>query len=810
MSLKKTQAARLASWMSCRALALAAAAPLAVPIAAQAQQAPPAVTINYDIAPGTLQDTLNAFGQQSGILLTYASELVQNTHSPGLKGRYTPKAALDQLLQGTGLRATQERQGIYTLRTAPNISQLGPVTVQGGVQDPTLPIEGFIATRSASLKGGQDILDAPRTINVVTRDQMDAQAVQTLDQALRYVPGVVTESNGIETRSDNLSVRGFAPTTYRDGLEDSWTKVEPFGMERIEVIKGPASVLFGQATPGGLVNMVSKRPTADPRGEFHIQGGNFDRKQAGVDIGGPIDEDARWRYRVVSLIRDSGTQVDYVDDNRRYIAPSLSWHPSAATSLTFFSRYQRDRSGMSFSALPVEGTLLPNPWGQLPANRFTGDPNHNAFHADQYGTGYELQHSFNDNWKVVQNLSYTKADTEFRALFGDGFGSLQPDKRTYLRDVVDQVDWNHSFLVDTRLEGNVPVGATRHGLTLGLDWKQTRSGYDYSGAYYGMPGEVASIDLYDPAYGVEIPDYSLMSTSTSRLRQLGIYAQDQIHAGNWVFSLGGRYDDARTDYDFANLMYGSASQSNHADSAFSWQTGAVYHFGNGLTPYASYATSFEPVNGGDFDGNDFKPQKGKQWEVGIKYQPSGHDSYITLSAYHLTQTNVLTPDLEHSGFRSQTGEVQVKGIELEAKAHVLDGLSLIASYSHQRAEVTRSNTAGDEGRPLANVPRNQASAWLDYQVQQGALAGLSAGFGVRYIGSLFGENGGNYKIPSYTLLDAALRYDLGRLNPRLKDASLMLNATNLTNKTYVRICGGRFACQYGNQRSIMATLAYRW
>lgn len=769
---------------------------------------------DYAIPAGPLGVALNRFAAQAGIFVSGAGELGEGRHSPGLRGRHGVEEGLERLLEGTGLGAVRQGDGSFRLEPRADSAAVTLSTLQveaDWLGEAALePVAGFVARRSASTKSAAPLLETPRTVNVVTRDQMDAQGVRNLDQALRYTPGVMTEGNGVETRSDNLLLRGFEPTAYRDGLRDSWHKVETFGLERVEVLKGPASVLYGQGRPGGLLNMVSKRPLEERRRELQLETGSFDHRQVAGDVTGPLGGSGRLFYRLVGLAKDSGTQVDHVDDSRVYLAPSLTWLASDDTRLTLMARYQRDDAGMTFSALPVAGTLEPSPWGRIPRNRFTGDPGYDAFDATQYALGYELTHWLGDDWSLRQNLAYSETDSEFRALFGDGFTSLLPDMRTYQRDVVRQTDYGRGLSVDNRLEGRFASGDLRHEVTLGLDGKRMTSGYAYHGIYYGTPDEVDSIDLFDPVYGVEVPEPPLMSDSRTRLTQFGLYAQDQMSLGRWRFNLAGRWDRASTDYRFANHVYDTRSLSDHTDSAFSGQLGVLYRFDSGIAPYLSYATSFEPVNGGDFAGEAFEPSEGSQWEAGVKYQPHGHDALITLSAFDLEQRNVLTPDPEHSGFQTQTGEVRVRGAELEAKAHLGAGFGLIGSYTYQDTEVTRSNRPGEEGGRLNGVPRHQSALWLDHAVPGGRLAGLSAGAGVRYVGALYGENAGQYRIPSYTLVDAALRYDFAAAWPGLAGLSLAVNVSNLTDESYVRTCGARFACQYGAERTVIATLGYRW
>lgn len=318
--------------------------------------------------------------------------------------------------------------------------------------------------------------------------------------------------------------------------------------------------------------------------------------------------------------------------------------------------------------------------------------------------------------------------------------------------------------------------------------------------------------MFSPVYGQPLViDLSGDSEFYTETDQVGIYAQDQVKFNDWIVTLGGRYDWADTDELFTDRLDGSQTETRQGDEAFTYRVGLGYLFDSGVVPYVSYSESFEPAIGTDAFGTPFEPTEGQQYEVGVKYQPPELNVLITLSGFELTQQNVLTPDPDptREDFSVQTGEVRVRGAELETKASLMQGLEFTAAYAYYDSEITESNELGEQGNDLSFAPEHQASVWLDYTFQGGALSGLDIGAGVRHVGDYFGELANTTENPNFTLVDAALRYELGRVHKRLEGAHLTVYVNNLFDREFFVGCG--FAtCEYGEQRSIFASLRYNW
>ncbi|VCU68603.1 Ferrichrome-iron receptor precursor [Pigmentiphaga humi] len=804
-----------------RAITLAAGAPLfaaAIP-AAYAQAAEPART--YDIPAGPLVQALNRFGREAGVMLSFTAEQTRGLQSPGLRGSHSVPAALRALLAGTGLEAVAQANGGYVLRAAPvaaapaapAASTLPEIAVTGTVDRETAdgPVQGLIASRSATAtKTDTPLLETPQTLTVIPREQLELQEASTVTHALQYAPGALASFGATNTHSDVVQTRGFYPRDYLDGLRLPFSQYsvavpqfDPYMLERIELLQGPASVLFGQSSPGGILNMVSRRPQATPSHEVLLQGGNFDRLQLAFDTTGPIDDEGKLLYRLTGLARGNDGLNDFSHEKRRLIAPSFTWRPSADTSLTLLTHYQHDDLIPQYQALPAAGTLLPNPNGQLPRERFSGEPGWDRFDRKQYGIGYALEHRLNPDWTLRQNVRYTSVDVTTRAMAAAALGA---DQRTLTRVATMGQAQGSVLAVDNQAQARFSTGGLDHTLLLGVDVIRQRDDYRFA-------SQLASdLDLYAPVYGSPIPALAPRLSTLQEMTQVGLYAQDQIRTGRWVFTVGGRYD--RADADTDNRVAGSTV--SRSDKAFSGRIGVNYLMDGGIAPYASYSTSFEPTLGTDFDGTPFEPTKGRQAEVGVKYQPEGGNLLLTLAAYKLTQSNVLTPDTAagHTGFSVQTGEVEINGISAEARMQPVRNVSLIAAYAYTDSEVTRANpnSAGVslQGKPLSRTPRHTASLWAGYHFTSGPLDGFTAGMGVRYLGSNYADTAISMRLPSLTLLDMALHYDFGRANPALPGWKLSLGVANLADKQYVSYCLNTVQCFWGQPRTFQVTLRKRW
>ena len=499
-------------------------------------------------------------------------------------------------------------------------------------------------------------------------------------------------------------------------------------------------------------------------------------------------------YRVTGLARDSDTQVDFVNDDRYFIAPALTW-AGEDTTLTLLANYQHDDAGWSIQFLPASGTVLDNPNGRIPRHTFTGEPDFDRYNLDQAAFGYLFEHRFNDVFTVRQNARVSYLDNDLDLVYGVGL----IDDRTLAR--VGDVGKSEmlAFTVDNQAEAKFETGPIAHTALVGVDYQR------YRFSDYGASFSVDDLDIYDPDYGAELSNKEVYENSDFKQRQIGIYVQEQAKLfDKLVIVLGGRYDFARSEFDDHSDFGDFHSLSK--DEAFTGRAGLVYLFDNGLAPYFSYSELFEPVLDTDADGNPFKPEEGRQYEVGIKYQPSGMNSFVMLSLFDLVKKNVLTPTadpFDPPDSQVQTGEIRTRGVELEGVASFDFGLDLSLAYTFIDPEITKSNEPGEQGNDPGQTAKHMASVWADYTIPEGDFAGLGFGAGVRYIGPSYGDNFEDLDVPGYTLADAAIHYEWNSFK-------FALNGSNIFDKAYVASCFGETQCFYGERRTVLGTVTYRW
>ena len=541
---------------------------------------------------------------------------------------------------------------------------------------------------------------------------------------------------------------------------------------------------------------MSKRPTEVAFHEVTILGGSYGRIQGQFDLGGPVPgtqgTDGRWSYRLTGLVRDAGTQVDRVPNDRLFLAPALTYRITPDTTVTLLTSYQKDHSaGQQF--LPSQGTVFGNPNGRIPTSRFTGEDQFNKVDRAQVNLGYEFEHRFNDVFTVRQNARFSRIDYSQRQIFGLGFEADQAtlDRFNYGQDVRANV-----FTVDNQGQARFTTGPLRHTLLGGFEYNHITN------ATVNRGGLATSLNLFRPVYGALQSEPSI-NTNTYQTQDLyGIYLQDQIRLDRFILTLGGRQDWVDTNTR-DRLLSGTTRSS---DDKFTYRVGLGYEAPLGVTPYVSYARSFQPIAGVNFSGQAFQPTEGEQVEVGVKYQPPGMATFVTGSAFQITQTNVSTADPSNVLNTVQTGEVRVRGFELEAQVNLLRGLNLLAAYTYLDPVVTKAND-NTVGKQVGGVPRNAASAWLDYTFQEGSVAqGLGFGGGVRYVSSTQASNANLFRVPDRTLVDLAVRYDFGR-DTRWR---LAVNVNNLFDRTFVAQCTGANFCFYGARREVLASLGVRF
>lgn len=816
MPIRNALPANACSGLTLFALALAILLPLTLPAIGHAQPASSQAQQKqeYQIPAGTLEQTLSTLGRQAGIVLMFSSELVSGKSSDGLNGLFTPGQALERLLSGTGLVATPQSGGGYSIA----LEQKGVMTLPSvkvnadTIQESAFgPIDGYVAKHSATgTKTDTPIIETPQSISVVSRKEMDDRNVRDIGEAVAYTSGVAIGSTGETTLfgGNNVRVRGFGGSgtagasfnEYLDGLKLRGSgfvsaNLDPWLFERVEVLKGPASVLFGQTQPGGIVNMVSKRPHTDMTNKIRMGTGNFDHANVAFDLGGEISDELL--FRVVGLGLTGDTQQDHSDRKRQVLAPSLAWS-NGTTELTLLAHYQRDDINASILSIVPRDGVFANPNGRVPTSFRVGDPGFEYWDRETWATGYLFSHRFNEDLIFRQNLRLTDNKLESNWLYRR---SLEADQRTLQRSAFSARENSNDLTIDNQLELKFGSGDMHHTVLAGIDYHQLENDGLRGFGAAGVP----SIDLFNPVYNQAIPNPPIYQDNENKLEQLGFYLQDQIKIGALSVLLGGRYDQAETTTK-NNL---TSTTTRVSDYDFTGRVGIIYNFANGFAPYVSYSESFEPVSGTAFDGSQFEPMKGKQVEVGVKYQPSGTEHLMTVAAFELTQENMTTTDPDNIGFNIQTGEVQTRGLELEGKFSVNESLNMTVAYTHLDDEVTKSNN-GDQGNRRVQLPRQTASIWANYSIPSGALSGIGLGMGVRYMGETEGDNGNTFSVPDYTLVDFAIYYDLEQSPFGLKGWNANLNINNLFDKYYIASCFASHSCYLGQERSIRAAVEYSW
>ena len=794
------------------AFAIAFGTPLISSPLLAAEQASSVRAYNLPAAP--LSTTLNQIASQGGLALSLNPALAAGKNSAPVNGQYDAAGALRAALRGTGLQLEQSSAGTYTLVAVPEGTLALPETSVIGVENFESawgPVEGYTATRTAAgTKTDTALVEAPRSISVATRQQMDDRSVHSLDDAVRYMPGITASSYGSDTRADWLRVRGFEPTQFLDGLPlpkgvYANPKQETWNLDRLALLRGPASSVYGQTPPGGLLDMVSRRPSAEASSEIQLQYGSDNHRQINFASTGKIDDAGQFLYGFSGVVRDSGTQVDHVDNKRYNIAPSLTWNIDDDTKLTLLSQFTRDDTGITSQFLPIQGTKIKSPLGDISHHKNLGDPDWEYYDRTYYALGYAFEHRLNDVWQFKQNLRYTKSDLSFQSLTPGSYPFTTVDAEGNVGRTSTSVDEDISqFAVDNNFQADFATGDIRHTLLLGLDHQRSNTNYT------SIFGDGLQTNVINPIYGQPIvrPARSTAFYDyNQKTYQTGLYVQDQMALDQWRLTLGGREDWVHTSTQFINQ---SDATNTQRDKKFSGNAALSYVFDNGFVPYLSYAESFQPTTGADATSTgSLKPTEGKQWELGVKYQPPGSKTLLTAAVYDLTQKNVaVNTFVNNVSVTSQTGEVKVKGLELEAVSDVTDNLKVIAAYTLAKSEVQKGV---DKGNRLQLMPNQQASLWTDYTWHAGVLDGFGIGAGVRYTGNTYGDKANTWlgKADAYTVFDASVHYDLGRLDNSLKGASLAVNATNLFDKDYISTCDS-FYCYYGDQRSVVASATYKW
>lgn len=674
------------------------------------------------------------------------------------------------------------------------LAQDGSVTLDPITLNAAGGIGYMVRSSTAGTKTSTPLEETPASISVVSDEQMRDQAVNSVAEALRYTPGVASEYRGTSNMSDETYIRGFGYVPrYLEGLAISGQgqQVDPWLLGSVAVVKGPASLLYGQSSPGGLIDMELKKADGSEGTHLGFDTGTNSRAGLRLDIAGRAGPDLSWR--LVGMAEQVDTQEEGLETRRLTLSPSVQWKPTDATTLTAYAYYQREPDAGYRNFREALGTLDPTDYGYIPADFLVGDPGFERSERTSHALGYTLEHKFSPDLTFRQKARLSDGDWYQRTLV---WGSLADDQRTISRTVTDSYSKTEQALIDNQLEYRLNQGGGEHVILGGIDIAYTKN---ESQSTYGQAAN--SIDWLDPVYGNVIVSGAPRGSSdgVSRVRQTGIYLQDQATYGRLHIQAGLRYDWATND-DLDNL---TGTRSSIDSEALSGRIGLLYEMENGFAPYISYSTSFEPVTTVPASGQDaFDPTEGKQLEVGVKWANQADTLLVTASAYDLRQSNVLKYD-DATGLSRQVGKIRSRGFEIEAQGQITQQFSLVAGYAYNDSKISKSPIEGEVGTHNDRVPMHQASLWGKYDFGNG----WDTALGLRYIGKSWAR-GDAFEVPGVTLVDAAVGYDFAGLG--YEGVRAQLNVTNLTDEFYTASCASAYACFVGNERQAKLSIDYTW
>jgi iron complex outermembrane receptor protein len=659
--------------------------------------------------------------------------------------------------------------------------------------DEAVEVESVIVTARGQVQTDVGKLDAtlaetPQAISVITARDFTMRGALSLQETLRYMAGVSAEPFGNDGRNDDSLVRGVEAPIYLDGLRQTFgfytPRTEIYGLSQVEVLKGPAGSLYGSGVIGGLIDQTSKRPLFERQGAVTVSYGTFDRAQLSADVTGPLNDSRTLAARLVVVARDSNTQVDHVPDNRFMVAPSLTWRPDDKTSVTLLGIYQKDDTGTISAFQPYVASLGASGDRRLPSDRFLSEPGWEMYRTEKTSISLLVEHQFNDVLSLSSRTRYQRSTLDYQSIYPDSYSNptdpfIDPD-----HEVVNRYIWAiyprmTALTTDNHAELKFDTAGVRHAVLAGVDYER------FTQRDTAISGMTTPINIYHPVYG----DFTVPASYTDpseRQTQLGFYLQDHIRIGERLALLAGVRRDKAVDT--------LKDKSRQSDEATTYRAAAIYDLDHNISPYVSYSESFLPTTGTTFAGATFKPTTGKQWEVGVKWKPTP-DGLVTVAAYKITERNRLTSDPVNPFFSVQTGEAELRGVEVEGQFRVV-GFDVSGAATFADTEITQSNTPAEVGQQLEGAPRRQASMFVSRSFPLRDKATLIFGGGVRYVGDTFS---GTVRTPSYTLGDLYAAIDW-------RDWSLAVNANNITNKLYYASCLARGDCFLGVRRTVNVAL----
>ena len=657
--------------------------------------------------------------------------------------------------------------------------------------------------RTTGTKSDLKPLESPMSYEVYGSELLEARQVDSVNEALRYVPGVTPESRPTVTIFDQYTIRGFdSYHNYYDGLplqyNGLWNlapQVDAFATESIEVLKGPTSVLYGSAPPGGMVNQTAKQPRARQETLLRARIGTDALRELAVDSTGPLSHEVD--YRLIALARERDGQQVTTREERRLLAPSLAWRIGPSTRLNLNLYYQDDPALVPSTPLPALGTLRQAPYGLLDANAFAGDAAWSGMERETTMAGWKFEHAFNDSVRFLQNVRYTKAKGFQRNTYNNG---LLADDRTLTRSAYFTDEAQNGWVADNQLAFRLRTGAAEHRILAGIDYQRLRSRVGYGDT---LGADTPSIDLGAPNHRLfdvsALPFGFYTERHAIRQSQLGFYLQDEMRLGALTLIGGLRRDRYRSEDVNASSYAGTPSDSTTsiAQRKTSGRLAAIYQLGSGLAPYLNWSTSFEPAAGVDsLTGAAFKPTTARQIEGGIKYKSADGRTQLTAAAFDIRKRNVVVNTPTFNQY-TQNGEVRSRGAELSWTQALNEQLDFTLGLTRLDMEVTKNPLdPALVGKKPVWVADRQASLWLNYQ----PFDTLDLSAGLRHVGASQVDALNTGIVPSYTVFYTAAMLRLNRT------WRLGLTASNLGDKRYVGACHSAQNCWMGAQRSVELSL----
>ncbi|MBD9482308.1 TonB-dependent siderophore receptor [Pseudomonas sp. PDM14] len=752
---------------------------------------------SYDIPAGPLASALTRFSREAGVYLVGAGSLAEGVTSPGLRGSYSVTDGLAALLAGTGLVAVQQAGGSYGLQMAQaeEAFRLAPILVNnqataedssGSVVAQELWVGGKVAT---------SILNTPASVSVVTQKEVEQRSASTTEEILQYTPGVITDYYGTDDRNDYFQIRGFQATTYRDGLtlgSMRGVREEPFAYESIEVLRGANSTLFGPADPGGSVNFVTKQPRFSKFGQVYATYGSFDHMETGLDTG-DANEEQTLAYRFTGKFQDSDREYDHSQDDNNFVMGGLTWAPTAYTSATLVVDHLRQDNTPNSGGYPMDR--------EYDRDEFFGEPSYNFHDVERTNVSANFSHDFDNGFTLRSNMRHSDLSDEYGyAYISDSAGHVGTVvDRGYLGvdSEAEQFNGNVMLQYDARFE-NIDSSSI-----VGVEYLDASA---ENVSVYGLSslGDIGPINTANPVYsGVSSPKVYQDKDQDSTIKSVFLQ-QNLSFYERFIVTAGVRNDSMDVSED--DHLAGRKTSDSFSENSF--RGALTYIVSDEVSTYVSMVESVSPPEVG------VTPERGTQYEVGVKYSPLEMNALFSAAIYELTQEDVATAVAQSNGLIDQqtVGEQRVRGLDLEAKAELTENLSLVGGYSYMDTEVLRGalqswsptklayEAVSIKGNEMVSAPKHSASLWSYYSVPG---TDVSVGLGARYVGAYyFGDFNNTGKSDATTLFDAAFNYQI------VKGTDLAVNVSNLFDEQHVV---GRGSANYYNPgREITAKVSYNW